>query len=293
MQRWCARVVEERWFHTTTAAVIVANAVLLGLGTYPSLVTQHGGLLNALDTACLAYFIGELAIRLGAYGKRPLAFFRDPWNVFDFAVVALALTPGIRENATLLRLARLARVLRVVRIFPTMRIIVLAVWRSLPGTASLAVVGVILLYLYGMLGWTLFAEKMPEQYGSIGRATLTLFCLMLFDGLSDSLKAGLEISPWTLLYFVSFVVFAGFLLVNILLGVVLNSMEEARALESEERAEREPGGGDPAGSPAPATPPNPMPIDRIAALREAVDELEAELRRDPVLSGSSGKGHGE
>ena len=109
MIRWCARVIDERWFNTTAALVIVTNALVLGIETYPGAVSRFGFFLEMIDTACLGYFIVELAIRIVACGRRPADFFRNPWNIFDLIVILLAVLPGVRENATLLRLVRLAR----------------------------------------------------------------------------------------------------------------------------------------------------------------------------------------
>jgi len=139
-------------FNGITLGVILFNALLLGLQTYPQLDAQFSGLLSTLDEACLAFFIAELAIRIGAHGSKPQEFFKSGWNVFDFAVVVAALLPGIRENITLLRLARLARILRSVRIFPQMRIIMVAIGRSIPGALSLLMVALMVLYIYAMLG---------------------------------------------------------------------------------------------------------------------------------------------
>jgi voltage-gated sodium channel len=284
---FCARVAEEKWFHGVSAGVILLNAVILGIETYPRAVAQFGGALDIADSLCLAFFTAEVAIRLTACGRRPVDFFRSPWNVFDLLIVVSAMIPGVRENVTLLRLFRLARVLRVIRIFPTMRIIVHAVWRSIPGTTSLAVLGVILLYVYGMIAWMLFGAQQPEKYGSIGRATLSMFYLMLFDDLSGTISEGMALSRWTLLFFISFVLLGGFLMVNILLGVVLSSLDEARVLESEDAADH-------AASHASAAAPGDSVTAaalggsvaaRITALKDAIGELEAELHRGLPVPG--------
>lgn len=230
----CRKVAASGWFQTLTSLAIVGNAVILGLLTYPSNEARMGGLLEALDTLFIGFFIVELVIRVTAFGRHPGRFFKDGWNVFDFLVVTAAFVPGIRENVTLLRLARLARVLRLVRIFPTLRIIVVAVGRSLPGALGLFAVAAVVLYLYGMVGWLMFADRYPEQFGTIGQAALTLFLLLTLEGLGDLVHDGLLVSPWSLAYYVSFVLFGAFVLVNILIGVVLNSMEEARRMEAEE-----------------------------------------------------------
>lgn len=251
----CQKVASAGWFQSLTSLAIVGNAVILGLLTYPSNEARMGGFLEALDTVFIGFFIVELVIRIAAHGRHPLRFFRDGWNVFDFIVVTAAFVPGIRENVTLLRLARLARVLRLVRIFPTLRIIVVAVGRSLPGALGLFAVAAVVLYLYGMVGWLMFGDRYPEQFGTIGQAALTLFLLLTLEGLGDLLHEGLLVSPWSLAYYESFVLFGAFVLVNILIGVVLNSMEEARKMEAEEDKQ--------------AMPADPV-VDRIDALHAAI-----------------------
>jgi voltage-gated sodium channel len=227
-------------FNGVTLGVILFNALLLGLQTYPQLDAEFGHVLSILDQLCLAFFLVELAIRIGAHGSKPQEFFKSGWNVFDFAVVVAALLPGIRENITLLRLARLARVLRSVRIFPQMRIIMVAIGRSIPGALSLLAVALMVLYIYAMLGWILFHDVFPEQYGTIGTALVSLFCLLALDDLTNVVRPAYDYSAWTLIYYISFVLFAALVLLNILLGVVINSMEEARELEAKDAAKEDP-----------------------------------------------------
>jgi len=231
LSRNCARIADSQPFNIAIFAVIVANAVVLGLETYSDVEREAGGLLTTLNDVFLAIFVLELAIRITGYGRRPQDFFKGGWNVFDFVVIAAAFVPGLRENSTLLRLARLARVLRVVRILPDLRLLVVAVGRSLPGVASLGVMGVLLLFVYGMVGWVIFADHFPDEYGNIGDAMLTLFVLLSLENLPIVINQGLEVSSWTVVYYISFVLIAAFLLVNVFIGVVINSMEEAREIE--------------------------------------------------------------
>ena len=261
----CGRLVDSVWFQSASSIAIIGNAVVLGLATYPSNQARHGALLDALDGAFITFFVIELLLRIASYGRRPQDFFRNGWNVFDFLVVTAAFLPGIRGNATLLRVARLARVLRLVRVFPTLRIIVVAVWRSLPGAIGLFAVSGVVLYLYGMIGWLMFGERYPEQFGTIGAAALTMFLLLTLDGIGDLVHQGLEVSPWSLVYYVTFVLFGAFMLVNILIGVVLNSMDEARRIEAEEE------------EPKHAMPADPV-VDRLDALHAAVSSLRLPAR---------------
>jgi voltage-gated sodium channel len=272
----CARIVASTWFDAIVFAVIVANAVVLGLGTYDSIEADAGALLDLLNELCLAVFVVELTIRVAAYGRRPQDFFKSGWNVFDFVVVFAAFIPGLRQNSTLLRLVRLARVLRVVRLLPDLRLLVTAVVRSLPGLASLTVMGVLLLYVYGMVGWLIFGDTLPGDFGTLGKAMLTLFLLLSLENLPTLVEEGMKVSDWAVPYYVSFTLVAAFLLLNILIGVVVNSMEEARELEwQREREERLA-----AASATPGTEDDRRMavLDRLHDLQQTVSGLEHEIR---------------
>jgi voltage-gated sodium channel len=267
--RFCARLADSPAFNIFIFVVIVANALVLGLETYPAVINEARGLLQTLNDVFLAIFVVELVIRLVSFGSRPQDFFRSGWNIFDFIVVVASLAPGLRENALLLRLARLARILRVVRLLPDLRVLTIAIGRSIPGVMSLTMLALLVVFIYGMVGWTIFQDHAPEQYGTIGEAMLTLFVALTLENLPDQLALGRELSDWTILYFVSYALVAAFLIFNILIGVVINSLEEARAIEhARERADRLEH-GDPA----------PTIEERVVAVREALDELEADLRR--------------
>jgi voltage-gated sodium channel len=271
--RGCAALADSTAFNVFIFAVILANAVVLGLETYDGVVRDAGPLLRTLNDVFLGIFVVELAIRLTAFGKRPADFFRSGWNVFDFVVILASFAPGLRENTTLLRLARLGRVLRIVRLLPDLRVLTIAIGRSLPGVASLTVLAVLVLFIYGMVGWTIFGDHAPEQYGTIGVAMLTLFVTLTLENLPDQIALGRELSDWTILYFVSYALIAAFLLFNILIGVVINSLEEARAIEhARERADRLEHGD----------PDEPVIEERIAEVRDALDRLEADVRRGRV-----------
>ncbi|MFE4054016.1 ion transporter [Streptomyces sp. YIM B13518] len=266
----CRDITEARWFALTVFALILTNAVLLGLETYSGVVEEWHRWLRLAEHACLAAFTVEILLRMAAHAERPRDFCKDPWNLFDLAVVLCAFLPVVRENTTVLRLLRLARVLRTARFLPQLRVVLVAVARSLPGTLSFLLVGALLLYMYAMVGWVFFGHHDPEHYGSIGRAVLTLFLLMMLDGIGDAIHAGLEISRWSLLYYASYVLLASFVLVNVLIGVVLTSLDEARDLGEEEEAPT-------ARHPAPHRADQQRLRRRIEAARRALDDLEREL----------------
>ncbi|MGX4687804.1 ion transporter [Streptomyces sp. JNUCC 63] len=269
LARRCRAVTEARWFALAVFAVILLNAALLGLETYSGLAAQWRQGLRLAEQACLAAFTVEILMRMAAYADRPRDFLKDPWNTFDLIVVLSAFLPVVRENATVLRLLRLARVLRTARFLPQVRIVLGAVVRSLPGTLSFLLVGALLLYVYAMVGWVFFGRHDPEHYGSIGRAVLTLFLLMTLDGIGDAVHSGLEVSRWSLLYYASYVLLASFVLVNVLIGVVITSLDEAREMERDEPAER--------AAPTPSADDRQRLLERITAARNALDELERDL----------------
>jgi voltage-gated sodium channel len=255
-------IVNSPVFAALVLAVILANAVVLGMQTYPGLVRDYGPELEFLNDAFLAFFVAELGLRILAYGRRPQDFFRSGWNVFDFVVIGAAFLPGVRESSTLLRLARLARVVRVVRVLPDLRVLVTAVIRSLPPLGSMALLTALIIFVYGMFGWLLFGEEEPGRWGTIGDAMLTCFIMLTLENFPIYMERGMEIHPWSWIYFVSFIMVAAFIVINVLIGIVLNSMEEARELERRRPVEP--------GEVAPVA-------ERIQILRVALDELEREL----------------
>jgi voltage-gated sodium channel len=264
-----ARLVDSTRFEAVVIAVITANAVVLGLQTYSAIEQEHGDVLDSLNAAFLAFFVVELSLRIASYGRRPHRFFRSGWNVFDFIAVTAAFIPGIRENTTLLRLARLLRVVRVVRLLPEVRILLLAVGRSLPPLFSMTMLTALILYVYGIVGWTLFGEEDPEHWGDIGEAMLTLFVLLTLENFPATLERGMAIEPWSVVYFISFAMVAAFIVLNLLIGVVLNSMEEAREIHvRQELRER---GLEPSEEETEL-------LARLGRLRTELTELEAELQ---------------
>lgn len=232
------RIAESQSFDYLTVGVIIANAVALGLATFARFDDEHGRLLTLINELCFAYYVVELTIRIAAFFPHPLRFFRSGWNVFDFLIVAVGFVPGLRENATLVRLVRLLRVTRLFRLLPDLRVIVAAVGRSIPGLSSLALASAMLVYIYAMVGWVIFHEDDPAQFGNVGEAMLTMFQVLTLEGLPDFLATGREVTPLAIPFYVSYVLLASFLVFNLFIGIVLNSMEEARAAELR-RAEAE------------------------------------------------------
>lgn len=270
----CRTIADSQRFQAFIFGVIVFNAVVLGLDTYDALRDDYGGLLTVLNDACLGIFVVELAIRISAYGRRPQDFFKEGWNVFDFIVIGAAFVPGLRQNATLLRLVRLLRVVRLVSVLPELRVLIAGMGRALPPIGSMGVLAILFLYVYGMLGWILFGDELPERWGNIGEAMLTLFTVFTLEGWNDVLYQAQEVHSWSWIFFISFVLLASLLIINILIAIIINAMEEAREAESREelqrlREEAEEAGGE--------YDPHLETARRIAELKQALADLEEQL----------------
>jgi voltage-gated sodium channel len=270
----CRRIVDSSWFDPLMLGVIAVNAVTLGLETYDSIDAAIGAQLQLVNEMILGLFVVELLIRMGAHAERPTDFFRSGWNVFDFIVIGASFVPGVRENATLLRLVRLLRIVRAVRLLPDLRVLTVAVGRSIPGVASLAAITLLLVYVYGMIGWVIFHDHDPANFANIGQSMVTMFVLLTLENLPAYIERGQQLSDWTLLFYVSYVLMASFLIFNLFIGIVINSMEEARAIELH-RAEREILDDDETDHEhAHAV----VLEERLRAMRSALDELEREVR---------------
>jgi len=268
----CRRIADSTAFQVFIVGVIVANAVVLGLDTYESIDRDAGATLSLLNDIFLGIFVVEIAIRIAAFGSRPQDYFRDGWNVFDFVVIGASFLPGVRENITLLRVIRLLRVVRIVSVFPDLRFLLRGMVRSLPPIGSMAVLTVLLIYIYGMVGWLLFEETDPADWGNLGQAMLSLFVVLTLESWPDIMETVIDDHPAAWIYFVSYVLIASFLLINMVIAILINSLEELRAAEQAEerldrkRRAREEGGGSSAGA-----------SERIAQIREALEELEEDL----------------
>nr|WP_221218701.1 MULTISPECIES: ion transporter [unclassified Mycolicibacterium] len=254
------RLIANPIFETAIVVVIVINATMLGLETFDSVAAGYHGAFDVLYNVILAVYVIELLIRFTAVGWNAREFAKSHWNVFDFVVIAASFLPGLRSTAMLLRLVRLARIVRIIRFLPDLRVVIGAIARSIPGVASLAAATALLIYIYGMLGWVLFSNHDPDHYGNIGRAMLTMYIMLTLENLPDNVEMGLQISPWTVLFFISYTVILSFLVFNLFIGIVLNSMEEARAVD---RARHE----------------TDDLLHRLRAAREALEDAERELQR--------------
>ncbi len=223
--------VESALVRNTILVVIVINAIVLGLETSKTMQGMAGGLLSAIDTICLWIFVAELTVKLVAYGWR---FFLAPWNIFDFLVVSVSFAPS-GGGLSVLRALRILRVLRVISFAPRLRRVVEGFVSALPGMASVFLLMTIIFYIGAVMATKLFGEAFPEWFGTIGRSAYSLFQIMTLESWSMGIvRPVMEQFQYAWMFFVPFIIVTTFAVVNLLVGLIVNSMQDAHHAESDE-----------------------------------------------------------
>ncbi len=208
--------------------VILFNAVLLGMETSPTIMGHWGPVILALDKVCLAIFVVEIALKLVARGLR---FFRSGWNLFDFVIIAIALVPAT-QGFSVLRALRILRVLRVISAAPRLRRVVEGFVTALPGMGSVFLLMAIIFYIGSVMATKLFAASFPEWFGTIGLSAYSLFQIMTLESWSMGIvRPVMEVYPFAWAFFVPFIMVTTFAVVNLLVGLIVNSMQEAHGAE--------------------------------------------------------------
>jgi voltage-gated sodium channel len=203
-------------------ALIIINAVILGLETSPAVMQAWGPTLMALDKAILAVFVVEIVLRIVAHRG---AFFRDPWSVFDLLVVAIALAPASGPFAVL-RALRVLRVLRILTIVPSMRRVVGGLLSAIPGLGSIAAVLGLIFYVFAVIATKLFGAAFPEWFGTLGGSLYTLFQVMTLESWSMGIvRPVMEQFPYAWAFFIPFILIATFTMLNLFIGVIVSAMQ--------------------------------------------------------------------
>ncbi|SFS19487.1 ion transporter [Yoonia litorea] len=210
-------------------AVIVFNAVILGMETSDRLMSTAGPLILLLDRICLGIFVVELLLKLFAYRGR---FFRSGWNIFDFVIVGVSLIPG-NGGLSVLRALRILRVLRVISVVPSLRRVVEGFVTALPGMGSVFLLMGIVFYIGAVMATKLFGDAFPEWFGTLGRSGYSLFQIMTLESWSMGIvRPVMEVYPYAWVFFVPFIMVTTFAVVNLLVGLIVNSMQDAHAEET-------------------------------------------------------------
>ncbi|WP_440088619.1 ion transporter [Streptosporangium sp. LJ11] len=227
------RLLETHRFQQFIIAVIVINAATLGLETSVSAVERYGTLLTLVDHLALYVFVAELAAKLYAYGWR---FFRNPWNLFDAAIVTVSLLPTA-GGLSVLRALRILRALRLISVVPSLRRVVTALLTALPGMSSIVLLLALVLYVTAVMGTKLYHVTAPEYFGDLPTSLFTLFQMMTGDAWSDITREVMAQHPSAWVFFVAFMLVCTFVVLNLFIAVVVSAMEEEHAEESMQATE--------------------------------------------------------
>ncbi|WP_299964766.1 ion transporter [uncultured Roseobacter sp.] len=220
---------DQSWVVNLVMGVIIFNAILLGMETSPAIMSDFGPLITALDKACLGFFIVEILLKVFARGTR---FFRNGWNLFDVVIVGAALVPG-SQTMSVLRALRILRVLRVISVAPRLRRVVEGFVTALPGMASVFVLMAIIFYIGAVIATKLFAASFPDWFGNLPLSGYTLFQIMTLESWSMGIvRPVMEVYPYAWAFFVPFIMITTFAVVNLLVGLIVNSMQDAHQEEA-------------------------------------------------------------
>jgi voltage-gated sodium channel len=259
----CKQIAAADWFQRFITLVIVCAGVLVGVETYPGIAARHHDLLHVLDLVVLWIFFAEVSVKMIAEGKHFYRYFRDPWNVFDFLVVAasfsvmfLKQSESLEHGIVVLRLVRLLRVLRLVRALPKLQLLVAALLKSIPSMGYVSVLLFLLFYVYGVAAVFLFGHNDPIHFGNLQISLLSLFRTVTLEDWTDLMYIqmhgcagyGYDGNPGLCtqstaqpivapLFFVSFVLLGTMIILNLFIGVIMNGMNEAQAEAAQEERE--------------------------------------------------------
>ena len=221
-----SNLIESNLFTLVITALILMNAITLGLETDQSITARYGGLLHWIDRIILVFFSIELLLKLYVYRFR---FFRSGWNLFDLAIVAIAWAPT-SGALTVLRALRILRVLRLISVVPQLRRVISAIGHSIPGMVSVVGVLGLIFYVASVLATKLFGThpdpNMQEWFGSIGASAYTLFQIMTLESWSMGVvRTTMELFPWAWSFFIPFIIITSFAVLNFFIGIIVDSMQ--------------------------------------------------------------------
>lgn len=226
--------IENQHVNNFILLVIIYNSLILGLMTYPALNNHAGKFFHYSCVLCVIIFTIELFIKLYVYGK---SFFKDGWNNFDFILVAMSWVPtgGAFSSFRAFRVLRAFRALRLVTKLQRLRIIVQAIIESIPNVGWASLLLLLIFYIFSIMGTTMFGEAFPEFFGTIGKSMYSLFQIMTLESWSMGIaRPVISVFPVAWVYFVAFILTSSFIVMNVIVGVVVNAISELS-----ERAKKE------------------------------------------------------
>ena len=250
--------IESAWFEKSITALLVANAITLGIETSPPVAAQFGDSFHAFDRLVLAVFVVELVLRFFVHRGR---FFGDPWRVFDLVVVGIAVVPAGSAFAVL-RALRVLRVLRLVSLVPSMRRVIGALLKAMPGMASIVGLLGLVLYVFAVMATKLYGAIAPEFFGNLGASLFTLFQVMTVEGWPDVARSVMAQSPHSWIFFVVYLLIATFMVLNLFIAVVVNAMQSQLTEDLKDEGESH----------------TRLVLDEVRALRREIEALRGPSR---------------
>ena len=229
---------EAKWFSNLTTTIILIYSSMLGLKTMIEMDNSTIFIFHVLDYFITIYFLVEILIKMSAE-KNLRDFFKDRWNVFDFVIVVVTLIP--LENSTMAAVARLFRIFRVLRLItsrPELKKIIDMLIGAIPSIVDIVLLMFIIFYIYAIIGNFLFISAPSGLWKDFLIAMLTLFQILTFENWSEIMYEAMEIHPWAWVYFVSFVIIAGFIFFNLFVAVIIGEMEKLSKKEEHEEEEK-------------------------------------------------------
>ena len=226
-------LVETKVFRYFITGLIIFNGITLGLATSKPIMAEYGYLFNAIDMIVITVFTVEIALRIFAYRT---AFFKDPWSLFDFFIVAISLVP-VSEEFSVLRVLRVLRLFRLLTVIPQMRTIIGALVSVVPGIISISMVLMLFFYVFSIMATSLFGESFPEWFGTLGASMYTLFQVMTLESWSMGIsRPVMEVFPYAWIFFVIFILLVTFVMVNLLIGIIVDAIFTLKESEKEAAA---------------------------------------------------------
>jgi len=228
-------MIESAWFQNAIMAVIVINAVVIGLETSPAIMASFGPILIALDEIAITIFVIEILLKLLVYR---FGFFRSGWNIFDFIIVSAALLP-LGGNFAILRALRIVRAFRLISAMPKMRQVVQGLLSAIPSMGSVILLLGLIFYVAAVMATKLFGGSFPQWFGTVGESFYSLFQIMTLESWSMGIvRPIMEVYPWAWAFFVPFVLVTSFVVLNLFIAIIVNAMhEEADEEQSAQRDE--------------------------------------------------------
>ena len=228
-------ITQSALFRRVVTTLIVLNAIIIGLDTYPKIHAAYGEGIELADRIILYVFALELVLRFLA-ANPPLAFFRSGWNLFDVIIVGVSFLPS-SQFFSVARLFRILRALRAVSVLPDLQKLVTALLRSLPSLGHIVLLLALLMYVYAAIGTSLFGEVAPKYFGTLHGSVLTLFSVITLEGWVAVMDEVLPHIPAAWIYFVTFILFATFVALNFFVGVIVNNLQAVEVGDNNDMAE--------------------------------------------------------